>query len=235
LALEAHIAKGPGVEVLCEHAARLSAALEDAVARGAAGIISFGIAGGLASELRAGDWVVASGIRDGGRIIPTDAAWARNLLAALPHSVHAQIIGSDVLLPESADKQRLHAQTGAAAVDMESHIAARVAAAHRIPLVACRTIIDAAHRELPPAASVGLREDGTADVLAVCRSLMDHPGQLPDLMRTAYDAFIARRALRHGRQRMGVGLGYPQLSVERRGFAFGQAAALAARVTARYR
>ncbi len=205
------------------------------MARGATGIISFGIAGGLASELRAGDWVVASGVRDGDRILPTDAAWARNLLAALPRSVHAQIVGSDVLVPEPADKRQLHAQTGAAAVDMESHIAARVAAAHRIPFAACRTIIDAAHRELPPAASVGLRDDGTADVLAVCRSLMRQPGQLPDLMRTAYDAFVARRALRHGRHCIGVGLGYPQISVERPDFAFDRSAALPAPFTARYR
>src|SRR5215470_4772056 len=63
LALEARIALGPGVAVICNHASELVAALEAAAKRGAAGIISFGIAGGLAPDLSAGDWVVGSGVR----------------------------------------------------------------------------------------------------------------------------------------------------------------------------
>ena len=59
LALEASIARGPGVSVLCNPSIGLKAALGAAIARGANGIISFGIAGGLAPELVAGDWVVA--------------------------------------------------------------------------------------------------------------------------------------------------------------------------------
>ena len=63
LALEARIALGPGVAVICNHASELVASLEAAAKRGAAGIISFGIAGGLAPDLNAGDWVVGSGAR----------------------------------------------------------------------------------------------------------------------------------------------------------------------------
>jgi hypothetical protein len=48
LALEARIAAGAGVFVICSQGERLAAALESAVARGACGIISFGVAGGLA-------------------------------------------------------------------------------------------------------------------------------------------------------------------------------------------
>ncbi|MGC1957811.1 MAG: phosphorylase, partial [Pseudolabrys sp.] len=58
LALEAGIARGPGVSVLCNQGSGLRAALRAAIDRGASGIISFGIAGGLAPELGAGDWVV---------------------------------------------------------------------------------------------------------------------------------------------------------------------------------
>jgi hypothetical protein len=106
----------------------------------------------------------------------------------------------------------LHAQTGAAAVDTESHIAARIAAAHRVPFVACRAIIDAADTLLPPAALVGLRPDGTADVAAVLRSVLQQPSQLPALVRTAFDAGIARAALYRGRRMLGAGLGFPQFS-----------------------
>jgi adenosylhomocysteine nucleosidase len=92
---------------------------------------------------------------------------------------------------------------------MESDIAARIAAEHRIPFAVCRVIIDAAHRTLPSAATVGLRPDGTLNALAVFRSVWQNPGQLPDLVRTAFDARIARRALRSGRKQLGVGLGCP--------------------------
>jgi hypothetical protein len=92
---------------------------------------------------------------------------------------------------------------------MESHIAAEIAAEHRIPFVACRVIIDAAHRVLPPAATLGLRLDGTPDVSAVVRSVWQNPHQLPDLIRVAFDHHTARRALRSGRKQLGVGLGFP--------------------------
>ena len=69
LALEAGIARGPGVSVICNQSSGLRAALGAAIKRGATGIISFGIAGGLAPGLVAGDWVVASGVTSGNGVI----------------------------------------------------------------------------------------------------------------------------------------------------------------------
>jgi hypothetical protein len=115
----------------------------------------------------------------------------------------------DAPVADPLDKQLLHAQTGAAAVDMESHIAARIAAARQVPFVAFRAIIDPADKRLPPAALKGLRADGTADVLEVFRSVIQQPSQLPALVRTALDARIARAALRRGRRMLGPGLGFP--------------------------
>jgi hopanoid-associated phosphorylase len=212
LSLEARIALGPGVSVICDQASRLVASLEAAIERGALGIISFGIAGGLAPNLVAGDWVIGSGVRTEQERHPADQRWARRLLEALPGAIHAEIAGADAPIANSSDKRRLHDQLGAAAVDMESHIAGRIAAAHKIPFAICRTVVDAAHRDLPPAALVGLRHDGTPDVLAVSRSVMRRPNQLPALGRTAIDAWIARQALRRGRRLLGAGLGCPYFS-----------------------
>ena len=198
--------------VICNHASELVAALEAAAKRGAAGIISFGIAGGLAPDLGAGDWVVGSGVRTEQGHFPTDRGWARALLEALPSAVHAEIVGADAPIAEPSEKRRLHLQTGAVAVDTESHLAARIAAAHRIPFAACRAVIDPAHSVLPPAAMYGLRHDGTADVFAVLRSVMRQPSQLPALTRTALDARIAAAALRRGRRLLGAGLGFPYFS-----------------------
>lgn len=211
IALEARIARGPGVTVLCEHSLRLRAALEAAIERGASGVISFGVAGGLKPGLVAGDCIVASGVRAGeDDVIATDPAWSRSLLAALPKAIHAEIAGADTVLMNPSHKREVHARTGAVAVDMESHIAAKVAFAHRLPFAACRIVIDAAHRTLPPAAAVGLREDGTTDVAAVLRSIVREPHQLPDLIRIAFDARVAWRALHMARGQLGAGLGFPE-------------------------
>src|SRR5262249_45675687 len=93
LALEARIALGQGVSVICSQGARLAAALESAVASGASGIISFGVAGGLAPNLVVGDWVAAVAIRTANQVFPTDKPWTRSLLERLPQAVHAQILG----------------------------------------------------------------------------------------------------------------------------------------------
>jgi adenosylhomocysteine nucleosidase len=209
LALEARIALGPGVSVICSPGSQLAVALESAVVRGASGIISFGVAGGLAPGLRAGHWIVASAVRTGQQLFPTDPAWTECLLKKLPAALHAEIVGKDAPVAECSEKRSLHQRTGAAAVDTESHIAARVAAAHQIPFAACRAIIDPADTRLPPAALVGLRADGTADVAAVLRSILQQPRQFPDLVRTALDARIARAALYAGRQKLGAGMGFP--------------------------
>src|SRR2546429_6985579 len=92
LALEARIALGPGVAVICNHASQLVASLEAAAKRGAAGIISFGIAGGLAPGLNARDWGGGSRVRTRQGHLPTDRGWARALLEGLPSAGPAEIV-----------------------------------------------------------------------------------------------------------------------------------------------
>jgi adenosylhomocysteine nucleosidase len=209
LALEARVALGPGVSVICQQGAQLSAALSAAVERGAAGIISFGIAGGLAPDLVAGDWIVGGGVRSAPGYFLADLAWTRRLLQALPDARHADIVGVDAPVARAVDKHRLHLETGAAVVDTESHIAASIAAKHGIPFAVCRTVIDAVDMDLPPAAMVGLHQDGTPNLLAVLRSLVQQPSQLPALLHTARCARIAEAALRRGRRMLGAALGFP--------------------------
>ena len=218
LAREAFVARGSGVSVVCSQGARLSAALHAAIHPGVSGIISFGISGGLNPELVAGDWVIASTVRYRERAIATDSKWTQELSERLPGAVLADIVGSDTMVPTPAEKSHLFRTTGAVAVDMESHIAAEIAAAHRIPFAACRVIIDAAHRALPAAAGPALDSNGAVNVFAVMRSIMQKPGQIPDLARAAIDACIAERALRKGRKQLGPGFASPfvnGLAVER--------------------
>lgn len=211
LSFEARVAAGPGISVLCGTAQRYVDKLETAVREGGSGIISIGIAGGLASGLAPGDWVVASGVVADGVRFPTDHRWSSRLVKALPSAVHADISGSDTPVVGQDDKRSLYEATGTVAVDMESHIAARIAAAHGVPFAACRVIIDPAERTLPPAALVGMRSDGTPDVLAVIRSLVRQPQQVLALLRVVADARAARSALFRGRRLLGEDLSFPRL------------------------
>jgi hopanoid-associated phosphorylase len=195
--------------VLCGAAQRYVDKLEAAVQAGGAGIISIGIAGGLAPGLVPGDWVVASGVVAEGIRVPTNPSWSNRLLKALPSAVYADISGVDAPVVARADKHALHRSAGTVAVDMESHIAAKIAARHNVPFAACRVIIDPAERTLPPAALVGVRPDGRADVPAVMRSLCQEPQQLFALLRVVADARAARSALYRGRKRLGDNLGFP--------------------------
>jgi len=209
LAYEARVAAGSGVSVVCSDQDGLSAALEAAVNRGSSGIISFGIAGGLAPDLAPGNWVVAGAVVAGHERFPTDRAWSQQLLQALPQARQADIVSVRAPVADPQAKRRLHERTGTVAVDMESDIAARVAAARGLPFAACRVIIDPAHRALPPAALINLRPDGTPDLPAILRSVARQPLQLPGLMRIAIDDRIARSALLRGRRVLGAGLSFP--------------------------
>ncbi len=215
LSFEARIAEGRGVAVVCGagDAERTAAAIEQAIARGASGVISFGTAGGLAPHLKPGDWVVADAVIADGERWSTDPAWTERLLASLPGATCGPMAGVDTPVADAAAKQDLFAQTGAVAADMESHIAARLALAHGLPFAVFRVIVDPAERSLPPAALVAMRPDGGVDARAVLGSLARQPSQLPRLVRLALDARAARAALLRGRRMLGPGLGFPGFGV----------------------
>jgi adenosylhomocysteine nucleosidase len=209
---ERRILAGPGVEVVAGGGdqARLEAELER-LAPGVRGIISIGIAGALAPGLRPGRWAVATAVHDRGVELPTDPDWTDWLVSRLPGAERGVLLGVDSVAATAGQKAELRRASNAIAVDMESHVAARVARHHRRPFVAVRVISDAAHRTLPPAARVGMKSDGGVDLPAVLRSLLVAPWQLPALIRTGLEAETAFRALLRGHRLLGPGFGGPTL------------------------
>jgi adenosylhomocysteine nucleosidase len=210
---ERRIVAGPDVEAIASGGdpARLEAVL-DRLAGTASGIISIGIAGGLAPGLQVGQWVVADAVLVDGEAMPTDPAWTSRLAARLPEAARGLLLGANAMVAEATQKASLHRTTGAVAVDMESHVVARVARRHHLPFAAARVVSDAAHRSLPPAARVGMKSDGGMDLPAVLRSLLADPGQLPALIRTGLEAERGFRALLRGHRRLGRRLGGPDLA-----------------------
>jgi hopanoid-associated phosphorylase len=205
MAFEARIARGEGVEVV--YAARadlLERALSAAVTRGCSGIISFGTAGGLAPDLEPGVVIVADAVQGPLGRFATDLRWSERLAAALAGTplgarLHRGLLaGVTAPLTGAHDKAVLHRSSGALAVDMESHIAGAIAAAHGVPFAVCRAIVDPAWRTLPSAATAGLRDDGSTAIAPILRELLKQPSQ-----RTA-DARAARTALVQARHALGA-------------------------------
>lgn len=209
LSFEARIAAGPGVTVIGRGGAGgMLASVEKAIRQGCKGIVSFGIAGALVPNLKPGSFVVGSSVIDtNGTHIPTCPQWAGRVLQLVPNAVHAPILGSEGPVAHPAVKRLLHKKTGAAIVDMESHLAARLAAKHGVAFAALRVVCDPSHRSLPTAALVGMRPDGTTDGLAVLRGIAGRPSVLPGVMLTAMDAAAARAGLQRGRRALGATFG----------------------------
>jgi hopanoid-associated phosphorylase len=202
MAFEAKIVRGRGVEVV--FAARsdwLERALSDAISRGCTGVISFGTAGGLAPDLEPGALIVASSVCGPFGELRTDDAWSARIVDAFAGTPLQRLTRRGVMagvaapVKSEAEKRSLHSSTGALAVDMESHIAGAIALARGLPFAVCRAIVDPAWRTLPPAATAGLRDDGTTAIGPILRELARQPAQLGAMLRLAADARAARTSL----------------------------------------
>jgi hopanoid-associated phosphorylase len=211
LLAEARIAGGAGARTIAgggqgEH---LAGAIDRLISEGGGGLLSFGMAGGLAPGLAAGSILVPSLVIAGKERFPTDNGWSRRLRQMLPHSVASALIGVDAPAASVPAKAALHRGSGAAAVDMESHVAARAAAYHDLPFAVLRVIADPAERALPAAAIAGMGNAGRTDLWAVLRSLASSPAQLRPLLAVAADARAALAVLFKCRRLLGPGFGLP--------------------------
>lgn len=177
--------------------ADLSEFIERAAKEGCRGIVSYGLSGGLCPDLRSGDIMVGSQILGPGGSVATDDVWSAWLLSAIPTAVYGPIIGIDVPISACASRSELWLRSGALAVDMESHLIARLAADNGMRLVALRVVIDAAERNVPPTAIACVSADGEISRWRLGRLLLGRPSDTLDIIRLSVDWWIARKALLH--------------------------------------
>jgi hopanoid-associated phosphorylase len=198
LAAEARIARAAGFQVIvgAGDPGRTAALVREAV-REAKCLISFGVAGGLAPHMRPGDVILSSEvIGDDRRWSPGDAF--QRQVADMARDIGASdgpVLGWRNIIASEDDKARAWRQTGAIAVDMESAIVARAAAAASIPFLVLRTIADSPTRALPPAALIPLSKDGTPAFAKVFREVLRRPGQIGALFGLALETRQALTAL----------------------------------------
>jgi 4-hydroxy-3-methylbut-2-enyl diphosphate reductase len=111
-------------------------------------LVVAGVAGGLSHELRAGDVVVASEVRDvGGRTLLRAAAPLAAELRAIGLRVHVGPIVSTDHIVSGPEREKLR-ETGALAVDMESAALVREVAKRDVCVAVVRVIVDTAHMPL---------------------------------------------------------------------------------------
>jgi hopanoid-associated phosphorylase len=201
---EAGIAQGHGaVVVYGQNRRKYQEDLHRWVRGGVRGLISFGVAGGLAPDLRPGDVIVGNAVVTAGGTIRTCVDWSKALLDLLPHARYLPVFGADAPVLTVSGKELLWHSTGAVAVDMESGMVAETADHYGLPYAVLRIVLDPANRAVPQSALAGAREDGTVDVAAVVKSLMRRPRDLKALLRLAGDSRKANRALFRSRQALG--------------------------------
>lgn len=176
----------------------------DRLAPRAAAIVSWGLTGALRDDLRIGDWVIGTGV-SGGFEHDCDAGWAERAAAALP-GAHRGRFHADGLLADAPAKRAL-GQRGAMAVDMESHIAAQVAAAHNLPFAILRVVSDRVDDEMPPAVLVSMGPRGKTAYARVAAALARQPAQVPAFAAFARHSMMCLKVLREGRARLGPRLG----------------------------
>jgi hopanoid-associated phosphorylase len=198
LRAEAAIARRAGLAVVCAGGVpeRTRIALGQALRNGADGLVSFGLAGGLAPQLRPGALIVASEIvAPNGEKLPVDPVWAATVRRATG-ALDGAILGALVPAASAAAKAAFFGQTGALAIDLESLAVARAAQRTGLKFIVVRAVSDSASRDLPPAALIALRQDGTADLPRILWSVARQPAQIAGLIRLAQDAGRALGALR---------------------------------------
>lgn len=175
-------------------------AAERLLDQGAERLISWGCAAALDPSLRPGDLTLPERlIADDCDIIDIRSAWlteTQQQLSALTPIPNCLIAASNDLVATDTDKQALHRETGAAALDMESVAIAKIAKAHRIDFLAIRSIADPADMSLPKAVVHALNSDGEVEMTKLLIHLLKHPLELPSLVQLGRHFHAAQQTLK---------------------------------------
>ncbi len=173
------------------------------VSKGATRLLSWGCAGALAQDIISGDLVLADKLvaADGDISVSASisADWHSHIHSYLSNyvTIHSGLLAeSTVVVSSSIDKNHLHQQTGALAVDMESIAIARVALQNEYPFLVIRSIVDPSNLDLPLAISKSVNTEGDVVLRQLLLYLLRHPSELPALIKTGRHFSAATKTLK---------------------------------------
>lgn len=195
-------AAGAGVVSVVSGAdcALLRARLSEIDPAACAGVVSFGLAGGLEPALAVGALVLGTRAVVSGAAYDCDGALVSRLAESLRTRriafTQGVVAGVDAPVLDVAGKQALRARTRGIAVDMESHLAGDFATRARLPFAILRAVSDPAGRALPALAAQAVGADGRVRLGHVLGALARRPGDLGPMMQAGRDSRAAFRTLR---------------------------------------
>ena len=153
-------------------AQRASSVAHAALANGAAGLVSWGVAGGLHPAMTPGTVVLpAVVLTSAGEKLETDRRWRENLKRALSQEFPVNeggLLSSEEIIPTPRGKARAASESGAVAVDLESAAIGEAALASGKPFVVVRVILDGARDRLPDVEGL-VDQTGNRDPWAVLK------------------------------------------------------------------
>ena len=147
-----------------------------------ASLVSFGLAGALHEGYRVGDVLDATRVVD-----ETGTTLWEGAPLGVSGARAATVLGADELVYDAAERRRLHATSGADAVDMESGVLAR---SGRLAGVV-RVVSDGVESAIEGVDET-VHADGRTDVVGLLRWVVTRRG---DALRSMRDAVTALRAL----------------------------------------
>lgn len=181
---------GLDVALTGPHAA-VAEGVRAAAARGAGAVLLAGLGGGLEPGL-------AGAIVSGEIALESGGGYRSPLLrrsGVLGDGPARVIVGVDAVVRTPEEKAALHRSSGAALVDMESHLFARAAEAEGLPWAVVRSVSDASDERLPARVSSWVDAAGRSRAAAVVGDVLLGRASLAEVRRVARGASSALRAL----------------------------------------
>jgi adenosylhomocysteine nucleosidase len=185
------VVAGPG-------APTAQATVDRLIAEGAEAILSFGLAGGLDPGIPPGALIVPEGVllpdQDGLKVLETDRRWRGRLVNLLSSGVEVRenpLLCSFEPVLGVADKAKLHQDSEAGAVDMESALIAHAAVKRGVPFLALRAVSDCAATAIPAAAAAAMTKSGRLNFWPIIVALATGQLKLFDLLHIGQQSQLA--------------------------------------------
>lgn len=196
-----------------ENAAKASQLL---IKKGAKRLISWGCAAALKADLKPGDLVLPKTLNtEKQETISIDSSWLDHTLDQLSALIPLTglLAESHFIVADSLDKQTIHNQSGAIALDMESIAIAQTAILHNYPALVIRSIADPVTMSLPKAVSYALNEQGDVILTKLLWFLLTHPNELPGLIKLGLHFKTAKNKLKSVSKHLDTIVGFEQKTV----------------------
>jgi adenosylhomocysteine nucleosidase len=167
--------------------------------KGAAALLSWGSAGGLAPQLSPGSLILPKTVIASNRsLYDVDATWHGRLCNRLKGHIdfHTDpMTESTTVVCSPGEKAILFRETGAIGVDMESAAVATVAQEVGVPFLVVRVVADALETTIPKSILNALNEFGRLSFIRLIQGFVQHPAELFALLRIGRNYRAAQRTL----------------------------------------